>query len=219
MTRYLTTILLLITLSAWGQNSHCFCDKDTLMNYAEVSCDTTTLSNNTKLYWQYNCDSIWLTLENASGQKKVIDGVPVELSDYASRLGFYLIKEFKKTILFQSGCAANGPCMYKLIDKNNGNEIKVFDQLICIDTEDNKYNFDFIVYLSDTTNHLVIYYVDSNKTLQVPFKKKKLTEIVPEYQFDEMILNNNILTLTYELDYNIRRKTLSINLNDKKYSR
>ena len=192
------------------------------MNKATVSCDTTIFSNKAKLYWQYNCDRIWLTLENANGQKKVIDEVPVELYGYTYRLGFHLIKEFDKTVLFRSGCPANGPCIYTLIDKNNGNKIKEFDQLICIDTDikwknPHKYNFDFVVYLSDTTDHLIIYYIDSKRTLKVPFKEK-LTSIIPQHQFKEMTLNNNILTLTYKLDDN-ESKTLNIDLNDKKYSR
>ncbi len=118
-----------------GQNNPCFCDKDTLMNEATVSCDTTTFSNNAKLYWQYNCDRIWLTLENVSGQKFEIDEVPVEFYNYTYRLGFHLIKEYDKTILFRSGCPANGPCIYSLIDKSNGQIITEFDQLLCIDTD------------------------------------------------------------------------------------
>jgi hypothetical protein len=191
------------------------------MNKATVSCDTTILSNKAKLYWQYNCDRIWLTLENANGQKNMIDEVPVELYGYTYRLGFHLIREFDKTILFRSGCPANGPCIYTLIDKNNGNKIKEFDQLICIDTDikwknAHKYNFDFVVYLSDTTDHLIIYYIDSKRILKVPFKEK-LTSVIPQHQFKEITLNNNILTLTYKLDDN-KSKTLNINLNDKKYS-
>lgn len=205
-----------------GQANPCFCDKDTLMNEATVSCDTTIFSNNAKLYWQYNCDRIWLTLENASGQKFEIDEVPVELYGYTYRLGFHLIKEFDKTILFRSGCPANGPCIYTLIDKSNGQKLKEFDQLICIDTDvkwenAHKYNFDFIVYFSDKADYLIIYYVDSNRTLKVPFKEK-LTGIIPQHQFDKMTLENNILTLFYESDRNTK-KTLKIDLNDKKYSR
>ncbi|MFT4062935.1 MAG: hypothetical protein QM642_11335 [Edaphocola sp.] len=191
------------------------------MNEATVSCDTTIFSNKAKLYWQYNCDRIWLTLETANGQKNVIDDISVEFYGYTYRLGFHLIKEFDKTILFRSGCLANGPCVYTLIDKNNGNKIKEFGQLICIDTDikgenPHKYNFDFVVYLSGTTDHLIIYYIDSNKTLKIPFKEN-LTSVIPQQQFDEMTLNNNILTLTYELED--KKKVLRINLNDKKYNR
>lgn len=200
-----------------GQTNPCFCENDSLINDYTVSCDTAIFSNNSKLYWQFNCDRIWLTLENKNGHKSIIDTVPIDLYAYTYRLGFHLIKEFDNTILFRSGCAANGPCIYTLIDKNTGNKIREFDQLICIDTEDDKYNFDFVVYLSDTTDHLVIYYIESKKTLKVPFKEK-MTAVIPQYQFEEMTLNNNILTITYELDDN-KKKELNINLNDKEYSR
>ena len=220
--RYITIILLLFTFSVFGQNRNCFCSKDTDMNGATVSCDTTIFSNNAKLYWQYNCNRIWLTLENINGQKNVIDEIPVELYGYTYRLGFHLIKEFDKTILFRSGCPANGPCIYTLIDKTTGKELKKFDQLICIDTDikwknPHKYNFEFVVYLSNNSNHLVVYYIDSKKTLKIPFKES-LTSVIPQHQFDEMTLKDNILTLTYELDNNTK-KTLNIDLNDKKYCR
>ena len=192
------------------------------MNGATVSCDTTTFSNNAQLYWQYNCDKIWLTLENVRKNKFIIDEVPVDLFNLTYRLGYHLIKEYSNSLLFRSGCPANGPCIYTLIDKDNGKKLKEFDQLICIDTDvkwenAHKYNFDFIVYFSDKADHLIIYYVDSNRTLKVPFKEK-LTGIIPQHQFDEMTLENNTLTLFYELDSNTK-KTLKIDLNDKKYSR
>ncbi|GAA4456806.1 hypothetical protein GCM10023092_22620 [Rurimicrobium arvi] len=189
------------------------------MNGATVSCDTTTFKNNSKLYWQYNCDRIWLTLENSSGQKFVIDEVEVELYNLTYRLGYHLIKEFKESLLFRSGCPANGPCTYTLIDKANGKKLKEFDQLICIDTDikwehAHKYNFDFIVYLSNKSDNIIIYYVDSKRTLKVPFKEN-LTGIIPQHQFDEMTLENNILKLSYELDKDTK-KTLKIELKNKK---
>lgn len=216
----MSTILLLLTLPVFGQNKHCFCDENTQMNEATVSCDTTFFSNDAKLYWQYDCERIWLTLENSNGQKNVIDEVPVELYGYTYRLGFQLIKEFNKTILFRSGCPANGPCIYTLIDKNNGNKVKEFDQLICVDTDINKknphkYNFDFVIYISDTSDYLIIYYLDSEKTLKVPLKEK-LTSIIPQYQFVEMMIDDNILTIFYELE-NKTKKSIRIDLNDEKY--
>jgi hypothetical protein len=191
------------------------------MNGATVSCDTKTLSNNSKLYWQYNCDRIWLTLENPRGEKFVIDEFGVELYAYTYRLGYHLIKEFEESLLFRSGCPANGPCRYMLIDKDKGKKIKEFDQLICIDTEvkwenPHEYNFDFIVYFSETADQIIVYYVDGGKTLKVPFKET-LNGIVPQYQFKKMTLERNILTLFYELD-NKAKKTLEIDLNDERYS-
>lgn len=196
------------------KSSPCFCENDSLINNYTVSCDTTTLSNNSKLYWRFDCDRIWLTLENKNGQKSVIDTVPINLYPYTYRLGFHLIKDFDKTILFRSGCPANGPCVYTLIDKTTGNKIKEFDQLICIDTEDAKYAFDFVVYLSDTIDSINVYFVDTEKSLKIPFTENLTSAAYPQQQqFKEMSLINNILELTYWTNDN-KEKTLKININD-----
>ena len=208
-----------------GQKKQCFCDIDTLMNGATISCDTKVFKNKSKLYWQYNCDRIWLTLENIKGQKKVIDEVEIGLYGYTYRLGYYLIKEFDKSLLFRSGCPANGPCVYTLVDKSKGKKIKEFNQLICINTDvkwnnPKNYKFDFIVYFSEDYESLKIYYVDRKQTLTIPFsaKKNNLTAVVPEYQFGNMTLNNNLLNLLYTTTNN-KNLILKVNLQNKKYSR
>lgn len=183
-----------------------------------ISCDTTYFSNQSKIYWQFNCDNVWLTLENKNGAKFTIDEVDADLSGYTYRLGYHLIKEYKSRLLFRNGCGATGPCSYTLIDKSNGNKIEEFGQLICIDTDvqienEHAYDFDFIVYLSDES--IIIYNIESKKTISFPFKEK-LTAVIPEQQFDKMILKNNLLTIFYETDDG--KKTLKVNLA-KKYSR
>jgi hypothetical protein len=222
MAQCFTIILLLLAVSVFGQNQNCFCDKDTFMNHATVSCDTTIFANQSRLYWQYNCNRIWLTLENAEEQKYEIDTVPIVYYGYTYRLGFHLIKEFDQTILFRSGCPANGPCIYTLIDKFNGKTVEKFGQLIGIDTDiqwenAHEYDFNFIVYLSGNYDRLTVYFVDSGEEIEVPFKEE-LTYLIPENQFDDMTLKNNILTLAYHLENN-KKKTLKINLNNKKNRR
>ena len=206
----------------FGQKKQCFCDKDILMNNATTNCKTTILKNKSKLYWQYNCNKIWLTLENRKGKKIVLDKIPVEYFGYTYRLGFHLIKEFDKTILFRSGCPANGPCTYTLIDKSTGKKVNEFGQLICIDTdvrEDKKYQFDFGVYFSENYDKLKIYYFNSKKMLTIPFnaRKNNLTAVIPEQQFDKMNLEGNILTIYYTTTENKELK-LKINVTNKKYS-
>ena len=220
MTKNITILLLILSIQMSGQDNHCFCELNSLMNNGSISCDTLRLKNNSTIFWQYNCDSIWLTLENINGRKTIIDNVPVELYGYAYRLGSELIKEFDKALLFRNDCSANGPCSYSLLDKNNGRLKREFDQLICIDTDMNQedphaYDLDFVVYLSDSTDYLIIFYVNSGKTLKVPFKQK-LTAPIPQQQFEEMHLDNNILTLVYELD-NGKKQTFKIDLDNQKY--
>ena len=220
--RHLTLIFLLTFGQTHGQKKQCHCDKETSMNGATSNCKTTILKNKSKLYWQYNCNRIWLTLENSIGKKTIIDEVEVELFGYTYRLGFHLIKEFDKTLLFRSGCPASGPCFYTLIDKTTGEKIKEFDQLICIDTDlqwsnSHKYTFNFVVSLSSDFKHLIIYYINSKKTLTVPFNEH-LTNPVPQHEFDDMTLKDNWLTLHLTSE-DKKGRIININLDDKKYSR
>ena len=200
----------------FGQKKQCFCDKNPLMNKATTSCETIILKNKSILYWQYNCNKIWLTLEGNKGNKVVINEVPIEFYAYTYRLGYQLIKEFENTILFRSGCPANGPCIYNLIDKATGKKIKQFGQLICIDSEDNnrKYQFDFVVYFSKNYDRLMIYYVNTKKTLSIPFdaKQNKLNTLIPEHEFDRMNLKGNNLTIFFTSE----NKKLKLNLKTQK---
>lgn len=195
----------------------CFCDVDTLMNNATITCDTTRFSNASVIYWNYNCNRIWLTLENKKKEKFIIDDVPVEYYGYTYRLGYHLIKEFNSGLLFRSRCPANGPCIYSLIDKFNGKKLKEFPQLICTEESSGEpqYRFDFVIYLSTNQNYLIIENLDNRTRLRIPFKDN-LTAAVPEQQFEKMSLENEILSLSYNSDQNVL-KTLKINLNDKAY--
>ncbi|MCA6419448.1 MAG: hypothetical protein IM602_15400 [Cytophagales bacterium] len=198
-----TFLILLFAVQSIGQKRYCFCDKNKLMNGATVSCDTTFFTNDSFIYWQYNCDKIWLTLENKGKHKFEIAEVPVDLFNLTYRLGYHLIKEYKSSLLFRKGCSASGPCTYDLIDKNDGKKLRDFGQLICIDTDSRRtnshpYNFEFIVYF-ETTDNIIVEYIDSGQKFKIPFNEK-LTDIVPELQFNEMTLVNNRLTLTYKTD-------------------
>lgn len=172
-----------------------------------LGCDKTKLNNGALLYWQHTCDSIWLTLETEDGIKKTINELDVELYGYRYRLGFYLVKEFQNELLFRSGCPANGPCFYTLIDKNNGDIIKEFHQLIMA-TEDD-YNFNFLVYLSYDSEHICVYSIKNRVTIKTDFSDT-LTGIIPEYQFEEMKMNKDKLELTYT--QNETKKSILVNI-------
>ena len=187
------------TPSAWAQQKQCFCAKDTSMNKAIISCETQVLSHGAKLYWQFNCTRIWLTLQQPSGKKMVLDEVPVDLFGYTYRLGYHFIKEFNETVLFRYGCPANGPCVYVLRNKFSGKKVREFSQLIHIDTdvfEDKPYPFDFVVYFSEKNDTLVVHNLNTNKIIQVPFTDT-LHAHVPEYQFTNMRVSGTELTLVY----------------------
>ena len=195
-------IALLITgfCFCYGQKRQCLCDQNESMHEAPMSCETTLLKNKSKLYWQFNCDRIWLTLQNVKGKKIVLNEVEVDYYNYAYRIGYQLIKEYKHNLLFRSGCTANGLCLYTLINNVNGQKVKEFNQLICIDIDienPRKYKYNFLVYLSDSAKYLNVYFVDTKKVIKVPFKFE-LTGVIPNNQFSKIEVKNNILTLYFE---------------------
>lgn len=215
-------ILLFCFGQAFGQKKDCFCDQDTLMNGATVDCETVLLKNKAKLYWQYNCDRIWLTLENSSRKKMVLDDMDVTFYAYTYRLGYHLVKEYQHTLLFRSGCPANGPCVYTLVDKETGGIVDTFDQLICIDTDSkwedtHEYAYDFVVYFSEDAKSLKVQSINRKKTWTVAFDAaaNKLTSVIPEHQFNRMVLKGDLLVLDYTNDAG-KNLQLKIRLSNKK---
>ncbi|HEY6505961.1 MAG TPA: hypothetical protein VIZ28_18430 [Chitinophagaceae bacterium] len=194
MKPFLILYLFCCSTSIFGQ-AQCVCDKDSSIKES-ISCDTTILKNKSLLYYQFNCDTIWLTLESSNKKRMVLFSMGTELSGYNYRLGFQLVKEFKNSLLFRYGCPANGPCDYVLVNKFNGQQEKQLYELVYT-SEDKPTNF--IIYFADTSlNRLTLYNVDSKKkhTIKVPGKRFKHSP-VPEQQFEGSELKKNILILKY----------------------
>lgn len=139
---------------------NCGCITDSLITENTTSCDTVILKSGGKLYYQFNCDSIWLTYEN--DKKHIIFNMTTELYAYTYRLGYQFSKEYDKYLLFRSGCPANGPCDFILINKETGKETKQLGELIY--DHDSEVFHDFLIYFSDSNlNSLTLYFVDENR--------------------------------------------------------
>lgn len=211
-------ITMFFSSSLLGQQRQCSCltNGDTPEN--TIECKITTLKNGYKLYWQFNCDAVWLTLENKRHKKVIIDHVPKLYQNLTYRLGFGLVREFENSLLFRHSCPANGPCNYTLINKYSGQPIKRFGVLI--DNPGKDYQYNFVVYLSHAKNYMKIYFPDSKKLLQIPVDKKDFFYPVPEDQFDKIRLTKKTVILTYETS---RSQTESVTktktFNIGKYSR
>ena len=189
-------VILLIAISTIGYGQiKCSCDSQTWMKES-VSCKPTILKNGSKLYYQFDCDSAWFTLENAKHKKTILFSLPAELTGYTHRLGYYLIKEYKETLLFRYGCPANGPCSHVLINKTTGKKVKEFDELIYgLDYT----KTDYILYFTtEKRNSLTLYYINTGKYYRIPVNPRDFTGVTPEYEFDKPKLAKNILTLFYE---------------------
>lgn len=180
-----------IVHQAYAQKKQCYCKSNPEITNAVADCRVTRLQGGGALYWQFNCNRIWLTLENNTKKKIVIDEVPLSLSGYTYRLGYQLSKEYKNALLFRSGCPANGPCNFVLIDKYTGKKIKEFGELIYNDP--NSKFYDFVIYLI-SPKVLVIHYIDTNKRYSIRIAHE-FKALIPEYEFDDVRIEKNVLVL------------------------
>jgi len=182
---------------AIAQKHECLCEKDTEMNKYTVNCFPTTLTSGGKLFWQFNCDLIWLTLENNKGKKKVID----EVYGFDYREGYHLIKEYEKRLLFSKGCHSSySRCTYFLIDKKSGKKTKEFGRFICSDTDvwklsPQKKDYDFVICRSEKLDRVIVYYVNSGKKQIITLTDKFYYE--SDNPFDKYYLQGDTLTLFY----------------------
>lgn len=190
-----TIILLSATIYTYGQ-SQCACNRDSLWT-ANINCDTTYLKDHSFLYYQFNCDSSWLTIENKTGKKKVLCSIDYELSGYTYRLGFRLIKEYQKYLLFRYGCPANGPCYHVLLNKTSWKETQHFNEIIYSNENSGK---GFIIYFSNNKlSSLTIHFIDSNKKYFINIPGNRFhNNLIPESQFNEGVIKNKLLLLPYE---------------------
>lgn len=213
MKQFLTIILTLSTALSFGQNL-CSCDSSEYQNHS-VNCDIDTLRSGDLLYYQHNCDSIWLTLDK--GYKKIIlFSTEPDLHQYHYRLDPQLVNEFKDHLLFRYGCPANGPCSHFAVDKKTGEKTAEFYELIF---KGKGATIDFVVGLDYMK--IKVFNLKTNEIDSIPFDSDKLTSIIPEYQFDEGKVKDGFLILPYsyrdkETD---QLKDDTVKIEIKKYNR
>lgn len=184
--------------------NNCGCKSDPDLNEA-INCDTTRFQNGALLYRQFNCDSSWLTFESKSGLKSILCTLNKPLIELTERLGYIFEKEYKNSLLFINKKASGGgfPADFELLSKENGHVLKKFGTII-FHSNDSLNNF--VLYLSsDSLDTLTLFSVDQNKDFNFSIPEGRLLKTVressqmfPEFLFDEPIINNNILTLTYK---------------------
>ncbi|MDP4219859.1 MAG: hypothetical protein Q8916_13200 [Bacteroidota bacterium] len=168
-----------------------------------IKCNPTLLKNGTRIYYQFDCDSIWLVHESTNGKKKNIFSTTTEYYGYHFRLDYYLVKEYSHSLLFSHNCHPNLPCDYSLLDKDNGEKLEDFDQLndqlIYNSTEAGN---DFIIYFKDSIpSGITLLYIDSGKKYSFSIDPERFNSNgrSPAFQFEEPILNKKrqLLILPY----------------------
>lgn len=184
----------IFSINAFGQKPNCGCDKIKLNPENQYKCDTTIFTNRSMLYWQWNCDSSWLTFEN---KEKVILSSCEEPNVYeCQRTGLHFLKEYPNYLLFEykwtSGCCTPPDIVF--ISKENGKEIKRInnDQFIAGNVDDS-----YVIYFADTIYEKLIY-LDNNSD----------NEYSIQFDFGEVVssINKNQVLELPQLFSNFKKK-------------
>ncbi|WHF52398.1 hypothetical protein QGN23_03740 [Chryseobacterium gotjawalense] len=210
----LTTILTFFSLQVFSQV--CSCEKKSYLKNI-ISCNKTTLKNGAKIYWNYDCNSSWITFQNKNFKKKIFY-LEEDLQDYSGRLGFIEWTETKNYFLVKnkviSGCCE--PLEIFLFNKDNGNKIKKLGTLIS--EKDIGQNSYFLI-LQDL-NTVLLFKSSDDQTYKFNLPKGRLEkslkssgDIHAEDYFKDAKFRNNIFTVNYKyLDENNRWKTAQLKI-------
>jgi hypothetical protein len=142
-----------------------------------------------------------------------------EYYSYTYRLGYQLAREFNKTILFRSGCPANGPCNFVLVDKKSGQKVHEFGELIYDHEIDSPFSAPFILYFTNNSlSTIMLYYIDSDKKYKIAVDGNQFKGTIPEYEIDNIKVTEDLLTFT--MPYYDKRKwtTKTVSVDLKKYA-
>ena len=135
-------------------------------------CEFQNFQNGSRLYWQWNCDSSWLTFENK--EKVILKSCENETVYGCQRAGLGFLKEYKHYLLFQyewiSGCCASPDMVF--INKETGKGIKRISQGQIVWGKREK---DYQLYFSDSPfTALVLIVLLTYKKFKLEFPRKKI---------------------------------------------
>ncbi|WPO91659.1 hypothetical protein [Chryseobacterium sp. YR459] len=216
----LSFILILFFFLSWVDGQKCNCLKKTELKNL-ISCQPTQFQNGARIYWEYDCNTSWITFQKGNIKKKIFE-LEKEFIELTGRLGYRSWTEYKTSFLIEnslvSGCCQ--PAEYILYNKNTGKKITSLGTIISInDKKDHPYIITLI-----QNNKLLYTNLNNNKscTIKVPQDKIKSTlkntnELYPENLFENAGIKNEVLTirLRYKESNNTAWKIKTITLNTK----
>jgi hypothetical protein len=197
----ISTVLLIYATIIYGQQ--CRCETDTSLNEV-ISCKVIYFKNHSKLYWQFNCDSSWLTFENKYHEKTSLYILEDGLMGYTEKLGYSFAGEYASTFMIQnnliSGCCT--PAEYILFNKSTGKELKNLGSLIFYS---DKVKYPLVVSFADTNfNTLKFYNVNAKQSFSVSLPRNKIKntlkkgeEVHPEYLFEEPVIDKGSFSVSF----------------------
>lgn len=210
--RFLCGLMLFMCLpkSIYSQAS-CSCFNHPILS-SIIDCDTTSFSSEALLYWQFNCDSSWLTFESTLGHKTILNSMDKDLIEYTAKLGPSFIEEFPDYLLFQSrlisGCCM--PSDYLFIDKETGEVIQKIEAYTIAHMDE-----EILIYFHDENyNKLGIIVLETNERSEIHFEGEKINNTLANGQilfaadlFDIIHLSKGELSISYKYLNELDNKT------------
>ena len=173
-----------------------------------ISCKTTTFQNGAKIYWEFDCNSSWITFQNGALKKKIFELDKTEM-EFTGRLGYKSWTEFRNSFLIEnsvvSGCCQ--PNEYILYNKNNGNKISDLGTLVYLEKTGKQ---PFVITFKRNDD---LFFTDlrDNKSYVVKIPKDKIDktmknsdELYAENLVGNVQMKNGLLSM--ELRYKVSKK-------------
>ncbi|SEQ84952.1 hypothetical protein [Epilithonimonas lactis] len=173
-----------------------------------ISCKTTAFQNGAKIYWEFDCNSSWITFENGGLKKKIFELDKTEM-EFSGQLGYKSWTELENSFLIEnsvvSGCCQ--PDEYILYNKNSGDQISDLGTLVYLEKTGKqpfvltfKRNEDLL--FTDLNNHRS--YVVKIPKNKIDKTMKNSDELYAENLFGNVQMKNGLLSM--ELRYKVSKK-------------
>lgn len=201
------TIILFSCFSTFIFAQICSCSETPYLDDL-ISCKTTAFQNGAKIYWEFDCNSSWITFQNGALKKKIFELDKTEM-EFTGRLGYKSWTEFENSFLIEnsvvSGCCQ--PDEYILYDKITGAKISELGTLVFIEISGKK---PFVLTLKGNDD-LLFTDLSDNKSYVVKIPKDKIDktmknsdELYAENLFGNVRMQNGLLSM--ELKYKISKQ-------------
>jgi hypothetical protein len=150
----LLLIFIVLSIESNCQKLECNCDEREIIPENQYKCEVINFTNGAKLYWQWNCDSAWLTFERS--RKSILKSCINEDVYSCDRIGLVFLKEYPRYLLFEhrwiSGCCTPPDLVF--LRKEDASELKRIknSQFVWGDVDEN-----YALFFSDSTYKKLIY--------------------------------------------------------------
>ncbi|MDQ0592054.1 hypothetical protein QFZ37_000423 [Chryseobacterium ginsenosidimutans] len=182
----------------WIYSQTCGCLKKPELK-SLISCKPTIFKNKAEIFWEYNCNSSWITFQNGKKEKKIFK-LEKELIEFSGRLGYINWTEYENSFLIEnsiiSGCCQ--PLEYILYSKKTGEKLAELGTAV-FKNDLGKHPYTLTMQRGD---EVLFTNLNNNKScgIKVPWKKIEYTlknsdKFYAEELFENVQLKNGFLSM------------------------